>query len=91
MLGGNSVQDSATLGGQDAGVELEGVSLLVLLDEFKLFQLLEAPPDDLSGGVVVLLSSRVSSSAATVEVGIFLFKQKNRSETCFMIKYLNFN
>jgi hypothetical protein len=34
VFGGNSVEDSATLGGEDAGVELERVSLLVLLDEF---------------------------------------------------------
>jgi hypothetical protein len=45
------------------------ISLLVLLDEFELLQLLESPSDDLGGGVIVEFRSAFSSVETTVEVG----------------------
>lgn len=69
MLSSNSVEDSSSLGGKDAGVQLEGISLFVLLDVFKFLELLKTPSDDLGGGVIVELALAVSSVEATIEVG----------------------
>ena len=46
MLSSNSVEDSSSLGGKDAGVQLEGISLFVLLNVFKLLELLKSPSDN---------------------------------------------
>lgn len=69
MLSRNSVQDSPALRGQDAGVQLQTVSLLVLLDPLLLLQLLEAPSDDFGGSVLVYLSLAVVSVSSSVDVG----------------------
>ena len=69
MLGGDSVEDSSAFGGENAGVELEAVSLLVLLDPLLLLELLKSPPDDLGGGVVAGLGLAVAFLPASVEVG----------------------
>ncbi len=69
VLGSDSVEDSATLRRKNAGVELERISLLVLLDKFELLQLLQSPSDDLGGGVLVSLAFAFSSQESSVKVG----------------------
>ena len=68
MLSSNSVENSATLRGQNAGVQLKAVSFLVLLDPLLLLELLKSPSDDLGGGVLVSLGLAVSSVPASVDV-----------------------
>ena len=57
VFGGDSVEDSSSLIGDDSRVEFEGISFLVFLDDFLLFELLESPSDDFEGSVLVLGSS----------------------------------
>lgn len=47
VLSGDSVEHSASLRGEDTGVELEVISFLIFFDQFELFQLLKTPSDDL--------------------------------------------
>ena len=50
IFSGDSVEGSSSLAGDDSGVDLESISLLVLSDQFLLLELLEAPPDGLGAG-----------------------------------------
>ena len=69
VFGDNSVEGASSLIGDDSGVDLEGVSLLVFLDKFLLFELLESPSDDLGAGVLVSFGSALSSVESSVDVG----------------------
>ena len=69
VFGDDSVEGASSFVGDDSGVDLEGVSLLVLLDEFLLFELLESPSDDLGAGVLVSFRSALSSVKSSVDVG----------------------
>ena len=52
-LGNNSVEGSSAIVGDDPGVDLQSISLLVFFNIFLLLELLQAPSDDLGAGVVV--------------------------------------
>jgi hypothetical protein len=64
-----SVEGASSLIGDDSGVDLEGVSLLVFLNKFLLFELLKSPSDDLGAGVLVSFGSALSSVESSVDVG----------------------
>jgi hypothetical protein len=68
-LGGDSVKSSSSLVGDDSGIDLESVSLLVFFNIFLFLELLETPSDHLSAGVVVGLGCAVSSFQSSVDVG----------------------
>ena len=67
-LGDDSVEGSSAIVGDDPGVDLQSISLLVLFNIFLLLELLQAPPDDLGAGVVVRLRGAVSAPQASVDV-----------------------
>jgi hypothetical protein len=69
VLGGDSVESSSSLIGDDSGVDLQSVSLLVLADVFLLLQLLKTPSDGLSTNGSVVLRGAVAPLQATVDVG----------------------
>ena len=52
-LSGDSVEGTSAFIGDDSSIDLKLVSLLILLDDFLLLQLLETPSDDLQVGVLV--------------------------------------
>ena len=69
MFGDDSVQGASSLIGDNSWVDLKAVSLLVLLDEFLLFKLLQSPSDDLGSSVLMSFWSDLSSVKSTVNVG----------------------
>jgi hypothetical protein len=69
VFGDDSVESASSFISDDSGVDLEGVSLLVLLDEFLFLKLLESPSDDLSSGVLVSFGSALASVESSVNVG----------------------
>lgn len=69
VLGGDSVESSSALAGNDAGVDLEAVSLLVLSDELQLLQLLKTPSDGLGANGSMRFGGAVAALEATVDVG----------------------
>lgn len=69
MFGDDSVQGASSLIGNNSWVDLKAVSLLVLLDEFLLFKLLQSPSDDLGSSVLMSFWSDFSSVKSTVNVG----------------------
>ena len=56
-LGGNTVEVLGSFLGDDPGVDLKLVTLLVLLEHFQLLKLLQSPSDHLSGCVNVVRES----------------------------------
>jgi hypothetical protein len=68
VFSSDSVEGSATFVGNDSGINLEAISLLVFLDEFLLFELLKSPSDNLGASVVMEFRSAFSSVQATIEV-----------------------
>lgn len=69
VFGDDSVEGASSFVSDDSGVDLESVSLLVLLDEFLLFELLKSPSDDLGASVLVSFGSALSSVESSVDVG----------------------
>jgi len=65
----DSIEGSSAFVWNNSGVDLQAVSLLVLLNELLLLQLLQSPSDYFSAGVVMSFRSASSSLQSTVNVG----------------------
>ena len=68
-LSGDSVEGTSAFIGDDSSIDLKLVSLLILLDDFLLLQLLETPSDDLQVGVLVSGVSAGNSVFLAIQVG----------------------
>ena len=68
-FGGDSVKILGAFLGDDSGVDLKFVSLLVFLDNLELLELLESPSDDLSSSINVVRKTVPSVLGGSVEVG----------------------
>ena len=65
---GDSVKILGAFLGDDSGVDLKFVSLLVFLDNLELLELLESPSDDLSSSINVVRETVSSVLSRSVEV-----------------------
>jgi hypothetical protein len=68
VLSGNSVESPPSLAGDNPGVDLKAVALLVLSDQFLLLELLQAPPDGLGASGSVRLRGAVAAPETAVDV-----------------------
>ena len=68
-FGDNSVKGTSSFVSNDSGVDFEGISLLVFLDDFLFFELLQSPSDDFGTGVLMSFRSDFSSVKTSVNVG----------------------
>lgn len=68
VLSNNSVQSTSSFISHDSRVDLQSVSLLVLLDDSLLFQLLQSPSDNFGTGLLMSFGSALSSIEASLNV-----------------------
>ena len=68
ILSGNSVERPSSLAGDNPGVDLQAVPLLVLPDQVLLLELLQAPPDGLGASGSVRLRGAVAALEPSVDV-----------------------
>ena len=68
-FGDDSVKGTSSFISNDSGVDFEGISLLVFLDDFLFFKLLQSPSDDFGTGMLMSFRSDFTSVESTVDVG----------------------
>jgi len=68
VFSGDSVKGSATFVRNNSSVNLESISLFILLDKFLLLKLLKSPSNNFGASVVMEFRSAFSSVQATIEM-----------------------